>query len=434
MKHLLWVLLLTCSLSGACSSGSEPGDLQQSSEGSYSGDWNHRSNADLPRTNNETDAPDPRTVHGENSHGCQPNCIDNSCGDDGCGGSCGGCSAPSQCLNGFCQEPGCVPDCDGKSCGPNACGGSCGNCPENQSCLDGICAESSCTSQCSEKECGPDGCGNSCGSCDPGYECEEGSCTYNPCNDDPCSTPPNTDIPLLCTPGESCFSDQDCPKSTWMSESQCSDGKCRYDGLRSCANSDNCLQWCRDFYAETYETLPSFSYCEDQYWECSQATECPDSQSICKALPKCNSSNDCVQTWMSQTTCKQGKCLAEPLTCEVENDCYEHCRSFYASTYDIDPSYSFCEDRFWTCSEPNGCENKAKTCTMHIPCSDNHDCESQQIWITQESTCEDGKCVTGFKPCETPALCYDSCTEFYEEAIGSGVEWTYCEDQIWTCE
>jgi hypothetical protein len=95
------------------------------------------------------------------SSSCIPNCANKECGDDGCGGSCGGCNnvpadyclnsttlrdyngtsscqnykcvypytdktCPYGCLNGKCQS--CTPDCTNKECGDDGCGGSCGNC------------------------------------------------------------------------------------------------------------------------------------------------------------------------------------------------------------------------------------------------------------------------------------------------------------------
>ncbi len=81
---------------------------------------------------------------------CVPSCSGVACGDDGCGGSCGGCGfnevcvdsvcadscefdiqceAEFVCLDGHCAYPdGCVPSCSGIICGDDGCGGSCGDC------------------------------------------------------------------------------------------------------------------------------------------------------------------------------------------------------------------------------------------------------------------------------------------------------------------
>jgi hypothetical protein len=80
-------------------------------------------------------------------------------------------------------EPGCIPQCDELSCGDDGCGGSCGSCfnaggglaPEL--CMaDGTC----CEQQCDGKLCGGDGCGGSCGKCAEFGECVEGGCVYTP--------------------------------------------------------------------------------------------------------------------------------------------------------------------------------------------------------------------------------------------------------------
>ena len=66
---------------------------------------------------------------------CAPNCSNQECGADGCGGTCGICpDATPVCINGKCHEEDdvdivCVPDCTGKECGDDGCGGECGSCP-----------------------------------------------------------------------------------------------------------------------------------------------------------------------------------------------------------------------------------------------------------------------------------------------------------------
>jgi hypothetical protein len=146
--------------------------------------------------------------------GCTPACGDKTCGNDGCGGSCGicadpapNCNASGQCEEapctidcegkecgadgcgetcGFCDagwvcddadlcEETCVPVCDGKECGPDGCEGSCGECADEEICLATGKCDLQCTPNCASKECGSDGCGDSCGSCAPGEDCVSGS-------------------------------------------------------------------------------------------------------------------------------------------------------------------------------------------------------------------------------------------------------------------
>jgi hypothetical protein len=96
----------------------------------------------------------------------------------------------------------CTPQCQGKTCGQDGCGGSCGTCPGSGVCTNGTCV---CTPQCQGKNCGSDGCGSSCGSCAPQtcvdttlttYSCDNGVCaphltdcgTGKICNQDSCCT------------------------------------------------------------------------------------------------------------------------------------------------------------------------------------------------------------------------------------------------------
>jgi hypothetical protein len=95
--------------------------------------------------------------------------------------------------------PPCVPACDKKSCGDDGCGGSCGTCPGNATCGDGICnckepvclgtccdagalctLVGCCNPNCQDRVCGSDGCGGSCGQCASGVPCGKGQCQTPP--------------------------------------------------------------------------------------------------------------------------------------------------------------------------------------------------------------------------------------------------------------
>ena len=98
---------------------------------------------------------------------CKADCVGKQCGDDGCGGVCGGCAPGLFCDDGMCTID-CTPNCDGKQCGDDGCGGFCGGCADGLGCLDGVCA---CIPDCRFMECGADGCGGSCGTCLDGFAC-----------------------------------------------------------------------------------------------------------------------------------------------------------------------------------------------------------------------------------------------------------------------
>jgi hypothetical protein len=127
-------------------------------------------------------------------------CEGKECGDDGCGGSCGGCPVGANCVSGACLEYVCEPQCAGLACGPDGCGGSCGDCAGDTICLwpDFACfpKPEGCVPNCADKACGPNGCGGQCGSCVEGTFCQAAtltcespcvpSCEGKVCGDDGC--------------------------------------------------------------------------------------------------------------------------------------------------------------------------------------------------------------------------------------------------------
>ena len=104
---------------------------------------------------------------------CGRQCDGKACGSDGCGGSCGDCSAGRQCQNGLCTAT-CARDCTNRACGDDGCGGSCGSCGGNAVCQGGQCT---CQRACADKMCGDDGCGGTCGTC----LAEREICTQSQC-------------------------------------------------------------------------------------------------------------------------------------------------------------------------------------------------------------------------------------------------------------
>lgn len=105
---------------------------------------------------------------------CTPGCSGKTCGDDGCGASCGMCENGQACLDGQCEDT-CTPDCDQKQCGDDGCGSTCGMCDNSQSCVAGGCIDE-CLPDCDQKQCGDDGCGATCGMCETDQMCVEGAC------------------------------------------------------------------------------------------------------------------------------------------------------------------------------------------------------------------------------------------------------------------
>ena len=101
---------------------------------------------------------------------CMPNCVNNMCKADGCGGICtSGCDG--SCVGGECvkSHPGCTPDCSSSdsACKDDGCSGICGGC--KGSCVGGKCVIP-CTPNCSSPDSADkdDGCGGICGIFDSG--------------------------------------------------------------------------------------------------------------------------------------------------------------------------------------------------------------------------------------------------------------------------
>ena len=123
---------------------------------------------------------------------CVPECDGTTCGDDGCGGTCG-CSDGASCNSGLC-----LPD-DG-TCGDIPAQGQCSGADLFSCNLDGTleigtCGECCawnrdlgvfdcmtgdaclpCEASCEGVSCGSDGCGGTCGSCGDEFTCSAGAC------------------------------------------------------------------------------------------------------------------------------------------------------------------------------------------------------------------------------------------------------------------
>lgn len=94
---------------------------------------------------------------------------DGFCGERAPGGcSCAAsCREAGDCCGDVLEQCGCQPDCQGKTCGDDGCGGTCGSCLDGELCDD--------AQQCVDDLCEPDPC-NGNGTCDP----TDGSCSCLP--------------------------------------------------------------------------------------------------------------------------------------------------------------------------------------------------------------------------------------------------------------
>jgi hypothetical protein len=99
--------------------------------------------------------------------------------------------------------PRCTPNCNGKTCGDDGCGGTCGTCPGAQDvCQNGHCI---CVPQCAPANaCGANGCNGSCGTC-AGSTCQDTTLTTNECRGGVC-----TPVQTSCGAGQRCFENACC--------------------------------------------------------------------------------------------------------------------------------------------------------------------------------------------------------------------------------
>jgi hypothetical protein len=187
----IWKLTVAAVLSVfcCCTCGSQSGGTDTPSQDiTYEV---HSDAGEIQRTNEDAEAetavPDITPEDATDDHGeetpdiCQPNCHGKTCGDGGCGVSCGQCSAAEECIEGTCVVPPCQPKCDGLDCGDDGCEGSCGACGPEEECSGDLCVPV-CVPDCTDKECGDDGCGGDCGQCkSKGNVCVSFTCISDAC-------------------------------------------------------------------------------------------------------------------------------------------------------------------------------------------------------------------------------------------------------------
>ena len=189
---------------------------------------------------------------------CSPDCTAKECGPNGCGGSCGICSAGYYCDNYKCK-PDCTGSCVGKECGDNGCGGSCGQCGADEECQAGVCIPV-CIPNCVGKQCGSNGCGGLCGVCPPSFICQNFMCLpVGPiCGDAECDF----------WDGETC---QSCPEDCGPCGDGCSPTD--YPGCGGC-KCEECV-------------CAMDSYCCDTAWDGICVSECQECGG-CGCQPQCD--------------------------------------------------------------------------------------------------------------------------------------------------
>ena len=199
---------------------------------------------------------------------CERSCAGRQCGDDGCGGTCGACTASLSCTSstGQCVSGSCSPSCSGRQCGDDGCGGSCGTCGAGTACDgSGRCA---CAAQCAGRMCGPDGCGGSCGTCNGMLLCNSvtgrcsatctPSCTGRMCGDDGCGG----SCGAACPSGQACNTAGQCVCAPSCTGKTCGDdgcgGTCGTCPTSSSCNAGSCTWPMKAYGADVH---PLFTSC-----------------------------------------------------------------------------------------------------------------------------------------------------------------------------
>ena len=314
---------------------------------------------------------------------CIPNCAGKECGEDGCGGSCGGCPDGVACEAGLCA---CVPDCNEKECGDDGCGDICGTCPQvAPDCVEGLC-KLPCVPQCEGAECGDDGCSGSCGECEVGFKCEEAACVVcdpqcegpdgpKECGDDGCNG--------VC--GECADAFATCEDGLCVAcEPQCLGKQCGPDtcgGLcGACAGGTHCtagicmadctpdcqFNECGDDGCGGICGLCPCDGCWEKEFECSDWGSCTQPFTYtCKQIDQCTGTCDegddwCVQSCQSSGSFDAQDQLEAVITCLDTN-----------GYFDCAPADEACQaaviqDLCW--SEYQGCY------FGELTCSQLHDC------------------------------------------------------------
>jgi len=352
---------------------------------------------------------------------CVPDCQGKDCGDDGCGGSCGGCDDGNLCTTDSCDEVtgqcGHEPkDCDdnGNSCSEDICHPLTGQCihyPED--CDDGDCCTiDSCdevSGQCKHIPCDCNDY-NLCTVDTPAACVVPGAvgCIHDPidCDD---GDPLTCDI---CEPSTGwCVNTVDCDDGNQCTDDICILGAACFHEPKDCDDEDPCTKdscnpvtgECK-YAATCYDNnLCTVDYCdEDQEVMCSFVPVDCDDGNLC-TVDSCDPVNGCVH-W--EDDCGSGPC--ETCVCVPETG---ECIYYPKECDDDDP----CTDD--VCDEMTGqCIYPVKDCSDGDPCTDdfcdpeNGGCFNVPVNCDDDNPCtldwcdpETGECV--HEDCSIPPQC-----------------------------
>ena len=489
---------------------------------------------------------------------CTADCTDRTCGDDGCGGTCGSCDdgdpctadacsegacthapitnccvADGDCDDGDpCTEDGCVEneclhatmtgccavdaDCDdGSACTTDTCvEGACANaitveCPAGETCnpATGVC-QGGCVAQCAGRTCGDDGCGGSCGTCTTGlcfegqcvtdcagvpyegccagavawycntelnvlesFECGTGDATDYPycawtgpdygyfCMQEEGGAEPSGTLPLECsayvTP---CATDAECTDRDACTTDYCIDGSCTHAPAVTCGDGEACnpetgaceadpnaicavmpyegccqgevVVWCEEGVLQELDCVTDGEqpttcgwWEENGFFACGATDPVPDGTSeLCPGA--CMSDAECDDGKLCTTdTCAAERCQHARIEgcCEVVADCNDRdpcttdaCsanRCGYTDVPDCECTDALCDDAdactTESCNADGLCDYRpvAGCCNDAAQCDDGNVCTEDAC---TDHACEHTPIPDCAQPCEATAECLDT--------------------------
>ncbi|GEM_PF-677604 len=301
------------------------------------------------------------------------NCIC-GCADDGL-------ACRSQCP--------CVPDCAGKECGDDGCEGSCGTCTAPEACDEaGRCV---CTPACTDKCCDSDGCGGTCpDACASGTHCEAGTCDC---------APDCTDGAMRCT-GEVL---ETCTSNVWHTVVDCATAAqvCEGGACVTCHSGDSQCN------ADAVEVCTAGSWtqaldCTVSNKICHEAAclTCVPASVLCTGTMVETCANDSweavVDCALADRECVDGECIpCTNGTLRCTEDVLEICTAdAWQTVIDCAAQGQMCLDEACQaictpdCAGKNcgsdGCEGSCGDCTAPEFCDASGQCQPEQCQPTNE--------------------------------------------------
>lgn len=370
----------------------------------------------------DTDQPSPDT-----ETVCVPDCGDNECGPDGCGGVCGTCVVDENdaCTSPFCDPSGkckgLAKDCDDKdACTMDSCDPTTGDCNhEIVECDDGnVCTTDSCNAMagcqhapvaCDDKDaCTADSCEAGKGCMTAPISCDDG----DKCTDDTCDAATGCkNVAKVCDDGVGCSDDLCAVGVGCIAIWTC---PCTKDA--DCSDSNPCTDDKCDFNKGCVYT-PNTAACDDGN-ACTTGDTCSDSQCLGNGALDCDDGNACTTDGCDAAV----GCLHQLVICNDKDACTtDTCDAATGCGYapvDCDDG-NVCTDD--SCDLDKGCVYEDNT----VDCNDNNAC-------TKNDACVDGSCVGAEVLCGDKNLCTD---ESCDPTMGCVYAAVNCDDNDpWTID